>query len=60
MHKAAKALVLCSKEILCRLSPVAWQRINLNGVYEFEGHERIELERLLRNVSTDSSQLVEV
>jgi TnpA family transposase len=49
-----------AKEILCRLSPVAWQRINLNGVYEFEGHERIELERLLRNVSTDSSQLVEV
>ncbi|MEE8056514.1 MAG: Tn3 family transposase [Pseudomonadales bacterium] len=48
------------KEILCRLSPVAWQRINLNGVYEFEGHERIELDQLLKGVSTDSSQLIDV
>ena len=46
-----------AKEILCRVSPVAWQRVNLNGVYEFESDERIELERLLRDVSTDSSQL---
>ena len=46
-----------AKEILCRVSPVAWQRVNLNGVYEFESEEPIELERLLRDVSTDSSQL---
>lgn len=46
-----------AKEILCRVSPVAWQRVNLNGVYEFKSEERIELERLLRNVSTDSRQL---
>ena len=46
-----------AKEILCRVSPVAWQRINLNGVYVFEGHDRIELERLLKDVSTDSSLL---
>ena len=46
-----------AKEILCRVSPVAWQRINLNGVYVFEGHDRIELERLLKDVSTDSNLL---
>jgi hypothetical protein len=46
-----------AKEILCRVSPVVWQRVNLNGVYEFESDEQIELERLLRDVSTDSSQL---
>ena len=46
-----------TEEILCRVSPVAWQRLNLNGVYEFESEEHIEMERLLRDVSTDSSLL---
>ena len=43
-----------TKEILCRVSPVAWRRINMNGTYDFIDTQSIELEELLRHVSTDS------
>ncbi len=43
-----------TKEILCRVSPAAWRRINMNGTYDFIDTQSIELEELLRHVSTDS------
>lgn len=48
-----------ANEILCRVSPVAWRRINLNGTYEFSETETIELDKLLRNISTDSQYFEE-
>jgi len=39
-------------KIVSRLSPVAWQNINLNGKYIFEESNIIDLDKLLRGVET--------
>ncbi len=59
LARAEKRKDETTKEILCRVSPVAWRRINMNGTYDFIDTHSIELEELLRNVSTDSQYFEE-
>ncbi len=43
-----------AKAIIAGLSPVAWQRVNLNGNYAFIDNEPINMEALLDEVSVDA------
>ncbi|MCK5663539.1 MAG: Tn3 family transposase, partial [Thiotrichaceae bacterium] len=40
-------------DIICKLSPVAWQNINLNGSYDFIRSQMTDLKKLLKNAEVE-------
>ena len=43
------------RNIITRLSPVAWKNINLNGTYAFSAYEIITMETLLAKISEENT-----
>jgi len=46
------------RNIITRLSPVAWKNINFNGIYAFSTYEIITMEKLLAKISEENTDFI--